>query len=442
MSIHEIQFPLSNSEDISSHIDRLNQALEGVMKEIEASSCSRNPSRLSVNINSDFITENNSEDSEHNHILYDSTIESLLQTIDRQQMTIEDLFSEEKRRASHPEPRERTCNHDLNRIRKEVWLQVKMQKNEQNEKERKRFEEKLEELDELQADYVYKRKELVNGIETLKVKEKLLSEKEKIINEKEKEIRNQRLNMDKMKIDLEFEKFKDGGHSRRSSLSCLPCIMDFNVGKEVEEKKLDLGCSKQEQLKNLHNEIRLLESYKSTCKAEEIYEIDVKIESLKGKVAGLRGEIAISESSKTTKLMNTMMLTIQNEVNREERSKRMELVQAANKNLLFSKPQRPTPDPKPETTPKQVKVIEYGAPVPKGFIEPTKSKVSSLKEFCSQANIIKLPGAKELIENVSLTLSTLNSERMMFDREKEDFNKEKIEWIRNKERTHAKNRIV
>lgn len=441
MSYHELNFPLANSDDLSNHIDRLNQALEGVMKEIEASSCSRNASRLSI-VNSELITEDFSEDSEENRALYDNTIERLLQTIDRQQMTIEDLFSEEKRRISFPEPKERTCGHDLNKIRKEVWLQVKMQKNEQNERERKKFEEKLEALDDLQADYIHKRKELVHGIETLKVKEKLLNEKEKIVNEKEKEVRNQRLWMDKMKIELENGKTKEVSHSRRSSYSYLP---EVDPIKTIEESKGSV-CSKQDQIRNLQNEIKVLEDRKSRCGGEEVYELEMKIESFKGKIAGLRSEIAISESCKATRIMSSMMNSIKNEVNRVERNARMELIEAANKNLNFARPKqeivKPSIEHRPEPKLKEVKVIEYGAPVPKGFIEPIKTKVSSLKEFCSQAEVIKLPGAKELIENVSLTLNTLNNERLIFDKEKEEFNKEKIEWIKNKDRIYAKTRIV
>lgn len=441
MSNHDLNFTLTTTDDLSNHIDRLNQALEGVMKEIEASSCSRNASRLSI-VNSELITEDFSESSEESQAIYDNTIERLLQTIDRQQMVIEDLFSEEKRRISLPEPKERTCGHDLNKIRKEVWLQVKMQKNEQNERERRKFEEKLEALDDLQADYIHKRKELASGIETLKVKERLLNEKEKLVNDKEKEVRNQRLWMDKLKSELENGKSKEVSHSRRSSYSYLP---DVEENKTVEESKSSES-SKQEQIKNLQNEIRVLEDRKKKCTGEEGYELEIKIESFKGKIAGLRSEIAISESCKATRIMSSMMNSIKSEVNRVERNTRIQLIEAANKNLNFAKPKqeqiKSSVELKPEPKPKEVKVIEYGAPVPKGFIEPIQNKVSSLKEFCSQAEVIKLPGAKELIENVNLTLNTLNNERIMFDKEKEEFTKEKIEWIRNKDRIYARNRLV
>lgn len=390
-----------SSEDLSNQIDRINKALELVMHEIETSGCSRNPSRVSI-IHSDLYPDDSSESSIE-EINY-SSIEKLLQRLDRQQMVIEDLFSEEKRRTLHPEPKER-CGHDINRIRKEVWLQVKMQKNEQNERERKKFEEKLEMLDSMQEDYIEKKKDLIGGIEKLKIKEKLLLEKEKSLLLREQDIRNQRLWMDRIKNEWEQErKMKslnlEVSHSRHSSFSHLPkmdvpvvgrdneesCVGDgknnekMGTGLEqnalifrgnVEESKNSSPANKMEQLKNMQNEIKRLEEARSRITGNEVLEIDIKIESLKGKLANIRGEIAISESCKATRLMSSMMTSIKNEVTRDEKIKRLELIQAANKNLSTMKPKAQVLQAKAKETKITIKEenhTENDAPVPKGLI--------------------------------------------------------------------------
>ena len=399
--IHSVPQTHESSEDLSNQIDRINKALEVVMHEIETSGCSRNPSRVSI-IHSDIYQDDSSESS-FDEINY-SSIEKLLQRLDRQQMVIEDLFSEEKRRTLHPEPKER-CGHDINRIRKEVWLQVKMQKNEQNERERKKFEEKLELLDSMQEEYTEKRRDLVGGIDKLKIKEKLLLEKEKCLLLREQDIRNQRLWMDRIKNEWEQErKMKNNNvevsHSRHSSFSHLPkidvpvegrndgegCIADGKnneyLGEKfeqnalvqrnhVEERKNSNAGNRMEQLKNMQNEIKRLEEARSKISGNDMLEIDIKIESLKGKLANIRGEIAISESCKATRLMSSMMMSIKNEVSRDEKNKRLELIQAANKNLSTIKPKPQELQSKPKETKPIVKEenhTENDAPVPKGLI--------------------------------------------------------------------------
>ena len=47
---------------------------------------------------------------------------------------------------------------------------------------------------------------------------------------------------------------------------------------------------------------------------------------------------------------------------------------------------------------------------------------------------MKFPGAKEIIDNATLTLNKLNNEKKIFEREKEEFENEKKEWIKNKEK--------
>ena len=133
------------SEDIENQLDRLNKALLCVMNEIEASSCSRNPSRLSVKDSEMFQDdrENVSFHSDENFISdeLEQKVEQLLITIDRQEMIIEDYRAEELRKTEdtsiennfsmkelskeNKELKDKLsagnhCNHDLNRLRKEI----------------------------------------------------------------------------------------------------------------------------------------------------------------------------------------------------------------------------------------------------------------------------------------------------------------------------------
>jgi hypothetical protein len=205
-----------------------------------------------------------------------------------------------------------------------------------------------------------------------------------------------------------------------------------------EESKDTQNFTKQDQLKNLQNEVRRLEDLKSSSVGAEVLELDIKIESLKGKLATIRGEIAISESSKATRLMSSMMNSIKKEVKRDEKIMRHELIQAANKNLSLIKP--PSSKEKPDEKVvkieiKETKTTENDAPIPKGFKEPNEK---GLKDFISQPGVIKLPGAKELIDKVNLTLNKLSNERQLFDREKEEFLREKSDWLKSREKSYKK----
>jgi hypothetical protein len=116
-----------------------------------------------------------------------------LQKIDRQQMIIEDLTSQEKiiviKDRQHP------CGHDINKIRKQIWLQVTKQKGELVERERLKFEFELKKLED---DFYSKRQEILLGLEKLKMKEQLLDEKEK-------QLAMQRSRFEKEKVDWRLE---------------------------------------------------------------------------------------------------------------------------------------------------------------------------------------------------------------------------------------------
>ena len=101
-------FPVAPpEEDLEGQLDRLNQGLQLLMNEIEATSCSRNPSSLSM-LDSQHLPEedrqSDSSNSEDNLLpaALEARLEEFLLSNDRNQMIIEDFLSEEFRRLTFP----------------------------------------------------------------------------------------------------------------------------------------------------------------------------------------------------------------------------------------------------------------------------------------------------------------------------------------------------
>lgn len=493
----------NRSEDIEGQLDRLNQALQVVMKEIEASSCSRNPSRLSV-VNTEIFADDEvkspSVHTEENFIPdgFEEKIEELLTTIDQNEMIIEDYRSEEMRRIENSANQETHrqkigCNHDISKIRKEIWLQVKLQKNELLEKEKKNFEDKLVLLDQLKEDYERKRVEIVIGIQKLKQKEELL-------NQKEKEVRLQRMAFDKHKMlweqknsiesgpTMPYATPPPAGHSRAASYNITTNIFSEMSNFGTKSNSIDKfnnkpmptiveiqanSPSKPDQLKHLQVELKSLEEQleKQERKTEgEISDVEMKIDSLKNKIATLRGEIAINESTKATKIISSMMVSMQRDVGRDEKLKRIELLEQMNKKnssvvntrfgeiIPFSTPApiriKPLEAKSSDNTETTRRFLGADAPTPRGAVAIRNEKEEAVKTYSDykkrilidkekelsqreallQQTWMKIPGAKELIENVNLTLSKLTSEKSILEKERDDFEKERLDWIRNKEK--------
>ena len=522
-------FPVAPpEEDLEGQIDRLNQGLQELMNEIEVKSYSRNPSSLSIlefqcvqedeNLSDSTISENSllSEGIE-------ARFEEFLLNNDRNQMIIEDFRSEETRRLVFPDPQNSAfindlrkendllkeklssgnhCKHDLNKLRKEIWLQVKKQKNEQNEKERKRFEENLEHLDRLKEDYENKRAEIMLGIEKLKLKEELLVQKER-------EAREQRLAFDRHKIlwcrqygiadpyvgalkstdsaedqsNPAFKAVKTMSHSRASSLSDFASLLSKKEiitpldatpetnKKQDSEKPTQLPMkltsepefiNKAEQLRFYQAELKALEmqlQQKSSGPVEEISRLEINVDQLKNRIATVRGDIAMSESAKATKIISNMMVTMSREATRDEKSS---ITEALTKKIHQRSPNLPKPSERipvkaapieekrsgtgeitkqgAETGNSKAVVVGKGDENSKAHYDYQrkalfdKEKELAQREAFLQETWMKVPGAKELIENVNLTLAKMSSEKQRFEREREEFEKEKLEWIRNIEK--------
>lgn len=387
------------TEDVSNQIDRLNYALEEVIHQIELSSTSRNPSRQSF-ITSELFNDDTvmSDDSISISPEYNSTIENLFQSLDRQQMIIEDYRSEEIRKP------EKSAFEDLERIKKEVWSELRMQQRDQIDREHKNLDEKLKAVEGLRQEYMSKRLE-INGIM------QKLTHKEQLLTEKEAEIRAQRLNLEKNKMDWETKHGNtkktepvtvNRGHARANSYSF------FSSSRGQSINPAESGEDLQEKLKSLQNALKTVQIELETCKNSQKSEKELKIESLKNKIATVRGEIAINEANKGSEIIGFMMESLQKEASREEKMKRVELVQAANKSMKQYKP--PLVPSKLNLTEKYENKGKSGLGFGKSAgKKENDSGVEKIKERekLLMRTWIRLPVAKELVENANSALIKL-----------------------------------
>lgn len=434
------------SEELSNQIDRLNEALKGVMQDIEVNSFSRNASRLSLRTpdfnNDDFASPENSIILDLN---YDQTIESLLSSLDRQQMIIEDFRSEELRK-SPPSTFE-----NLDRIRKEIWLEVKSQQKDHLQREKNILEEKTRQAEQMKEKYSKTNSDLLVLMQKLKQKEDLLTQKEN-------ELRTARLNLDKLKTDIEVsndpskKQLKPSQPPARANHGRSHSFSFFTATNENPSGSL------QDELKSLTSQLKSLESELSFVDFNKKDEKEMKIEALKNKIARVRGEIAISESNKGCGMICNMMESLQKEVDREEKIKRNELFIAANKNLALAKHKPPlvpakmnTPDGKigkncenfyyegknKVSNLENVEKVENNENLKLSLDKKLKSlndKERDLyqREILLNETIKRVSGAKELMENVNLTLDKLNLEKKMMSKEREELDKIKLEFARGK----------
>ena len=494
------------NEDLDGQLDRLNQALRDVMQDIECSSyTSRVSSRMSL-LPSDVCLEvdheNHSVKSDDLHFPpeIEARIEELLQTIDRDEMIIEDFRAEEVRKSNNSSKQtipEYTCGHDMVMIRCEIELQLKMQRNLQLDKERKDFEVKLRELDYLKEDYMQKRKEILLGIEKLNAKEKILEQKEK-------DLRASRMAFDRhrclweqdhgsaeiqakaatadmpanLKPPLALDHSRRPSSSRFSEVSSsLPVGMSFKsmlsqkpeVSAKVTEDGAPASCiakleSYQEELKGLEQELEQEQMREFGCDTSGL---ELKIDQLKNKIAAIRGERVMSESVRTTKLMSSIMMSIQKQSAKEDaNTKRSQLFERMNKKAL---PAGETPKQSqkevfrikqleqkvPENSETTRRFLFSDAPTPKGIHTPRnsdkedsyrmyfenkkkmlveKEKELNQKESMLQETWMKLPGAKELIDNVNFVLAKMNSDKITLESQREELEKDRLEFLKMKEK--------
>ena len=311
--------------------------------------------------------------------------------------------------------------------------------------------------------------------------------------QKEQDIRAQRLAFDKHKFLWESEHNSVTplpdyippvsclSHNRANSYSTLASLtkktegqilLESNAKEENKAKQLPIQVSpdknipgnKSEQLKFYQNELKELEiQWKNDQNNpnSDLSRLELRIDQIKNRIAALRGEIAISESTKATRIINSMVVSIKREAIRDDQPKKKHSVQENNGKFTpklpmksnFMLPIKPkaldikASDNNSETKNRRLYYSDALKPRGNDNEELTKVGFEKQKEFLFdlekeltqkeavlQQALMKFPGAKEIIDNATLTLNKLNNEKKIFEREKEEFENEKKEWIKNKEK--------
>ena len=213
---------------------------------------------------------------------------------------------------------------------------------------------------------------------------------------------------------------------------------------------------KQDQLVFYQAELKSLESQlEKVNKNVDSSNLEMRMDQIRNIIATIRGEIAINESTKTTKILNNIMVSIKRETGRVEKNKRAEMMEIIKQkfsnniktnnfveNVVPIKP-KPLEVKVFDSSEKNNRLIRDNKIDKDDFVKITaearnkslidKEKELAQKEAFLQQTWMRVPGAKELIENLNLTIVKLNCEKQVLDKERDEFEREKIEWLRNKD---------
>lgn len=446
-----IQVP---DENIEGQIDRLNLAVQHLMQGIELSAMTpRNPSQLSIVSHPEWIDEESEESLEFGMPQdLEYRLEEILLQLDRSQMANEDFWAETSRREKSPlgfndeayilklekENMELRSKHSV--VRENYTLNLKKADHCDNEK--LRFEAQLQQLDKLNENYQQKNQQILKKQESLRVKEKWLDQKEK-------EMRLQWQSFEKAK--QEWEQSKNANKDQRV-ISQVPKILGkapmYPVKIDVVVPEVpQTPSSRQKQLDLSQAELKELEAYlKDPHTTEETSKLIMKIDQLKNKIATLRGQKALFESNRASRLISNMMKTMEKEVNYEENKRKQQIERFTKKS---GKPDEEVAKPliavNQEAT-RRLFSTECSTPrsstsKSRQFEEKNtlnlkkenlikREKELQLREQLLQETWMKVPGSKELIEIVNLTLSKLTTQKKELDEERENFESEKVELFK------------
>ncbi|OMJ79416.1 hypothetical protein SteCoe_20571 [Stentor coeruleus] len=471
----------SPEEDIEEQIDRLNFAVQRLMQGIELSSQTpRNPSQLSFTHPS-WLDEEEQEKSIEMAIPADleNKFEEILLSLDRTQMINEDFWSDQFRRENAkllPEndayviklEKENMELRSRNPISRSDYT-LNLRKNPSLETEKRNFEEKLTQLDKLNEVYHAKNQSIQKIQESLKVKEKW-------IDQKEKELRASWQNFEKMKQDWETNRNNSFGYMSKSPIkSTLKSEKPQNASTKYDlslnrpelltthqgappPNAPETPSSRQRSLTNLQNELKELESsLSSITDPDEYSKLVMKIDQIKNKIATIRGQIALYQSNRSSRLISNMMKTMEKEVNYEENKRKQQLERFTKKsggkaiddigksqhNVNNETTRRVLPS---DSMP--ISNISISTPIPNKQLSSQKlieekqlldfrkemlnkrEKELTQRETQLQETWMKIPGSKDLIEVVNKALSKLTEQKNELDSEREAFEKEKVEMLK------------
>lgn len=321
----------SSTEDIDKKIVNLDQILDIYIQDLKLDKMPeilkpQSPNNLNLNPKSATSTTTSSIPP----TCFPVTTQELLLIINRDKMLIEDIRSEELRKSESEHEFLLYKNpHELELLKNEIKFSLKTQRNSQLEKEKKNFEDKLEDLDRLKDEYT-KKKNLV-----ICMYEKLV-EKEALLEQKEKDFRMSRIAFDRHRMLWENEVtnntgiLEEGSCIKFDSLSperiqVRPAnrtkpgtpLPNFRQFKEIRGKNENFGVRHkrtdsysnltfkelQEELKNKEIELEKVRNVVGS----DTSKLEVQIDQMQNRLAILRGEKAMTESIKTSKLVNSIV---------------------------------------------------------------------------------------------------------------------------------------
>ena len=218
-----------------------------------------------------------------------------------------------------------------------------------------------------------------------------------------------------------------------------PKVESFSFGRSDAPSPLppSTPVSRQKELERLQEDLKILENKLSTNESGDTSKLIVNIDQIKNKIATLRGQKALFESNRSSRLLTNIMKTMEKEVSYEENRRKQHIEKITKKNFNTHEANKNFSSINLESA---RRFLFTDSPTPR-FAEDSKvislikenlakrEKELVLREQALQETWMKIPGAKELIENVNLTLSKLTEQKDELDREREFFEKEKVEII-------------
>ncbi|OMJ82103.1 hypothetical protein SteCoe_17266 [Stentor coeruleus] len=327
--------PKENEESLEQRLDRINNALQSTMQEIEISAYHpKDPSMISyLHSISGSICNFEWLDQDIERSAYvklpegiEENLEVILQQLDRTQMINEDFWAENIRNQGKIKPLNDDIENYILKLEKENRElrsggngRENMKKNYKLEQERRNFEDKLAELDCLTITYRKKHEQIVKLEEELRIKEKLLEQKEN-------DLKNEKAGLDKAKKVWEESLIKTTGKNIPLSNRKVPKKFILNDLNNEESQIAVLTPNRVKDMAELQaklkeHEGRFKEITNFDDKSKEITTID----QIKNKIATLRGEEAMLNCSRSSRIMKQMKRTMEKEVNHEENLRKMTL---------------------------------------------------------------------------------------------------------------------
>jgi hypothetical protein len=307
------------------------------------------------------------------------------------------------------------------------------------EAEKKNFEEKLAQLDMLNENYRERNKQVAKVQEALRVKEKWLEQKE-----------------NELKISWqEFEKRKQewegrvrgnaANRSERLQLAGKETLGRSDVGQRPPAIPCppETPSSRERTIQRLQQEIKELEAaLEGITDQGELSKRVIKIDQLKNRLATLRGQKALFDSNRSSRLISNMMKAMEKEVNYEEQKRKQQLEKFSKKSEKVSgenagpeKRERKEEEGKDKTDSKladERQVLDL-----RKEILAKREKEMEEREKGLQKMWMKVPGAKELIDNVNIAVASLEEQKKELDIEREKFEKEKVEMMKVRDKLMA-----